>query len=80
MIKNILWDFDGVIIDSLAVRDYGFREIFKEFDKVLVEKLIKYHSINGGLSRFHKIRYFFNEILKKILKIKKLKLMPINLV
>ncbi|EIP0948986.1 HAD family hydrolase, partial [Campylobacter coli] len=73
MIKNILWDFDGVIIDSLAVRDYGFREIFKEFDKVLVEKLIKYHSINGGLSRFHKIRYFFNEILKKDIEDKEVK-------
>lgn len=73
MIKNILWDFDGVIIDSLAVRDYGFREIFKEFDKVLVEKLIEYHSINGGLSRFHKIRYFFNEILKKDIDDKEVK-------
>lgn len=73
MIKNILWDFDGVIIDSLAVRDYGFREIFKDFDKVLIEKLIEYHSINGGLSRFHKIRYFFNEILKKDIDDKEVK-------
>ncbi|HFU2807142.1 TPA: HAD family hydrolase [Campylobacter coli] len=73
MIKNILWDFDGVILDSLAVRDYGFREIFKDFDKVLVEKLIEYHSINGGLSRFHKIRYFFNEILKKNIDDKEVK-------
>lgn len=73
MIKNILWDFDGVIIDSLAVRDYGFREIFKNFDKALVEKLIEYHSINGGLSRFHKIRYFFNEILKKDIDDKEVK-------
>ncbi|HEF9714818.1 TPA: HAD family hydrolase [Campylobacter coli] len=73
MIKNILWDFDGVIIDSSAIRDYGFREIFKEFDKVLVEKLIEYHSTNGGLSRFHKIRYFFNEILKKDIDDKEVK-------
>lgn len=73
MIKNILWDFDGVIIDSLTIRDYGFREIFKEFDKALVEKLIEYHSINGGLSRFHKIRYFFNEILKKDIDDKEVK-------
>ncbi|HEG3340327.1 haloacid dehalogenase [Campylobacter jejuni] len=65
MIKNILWDFDGVIIDSLAIRDYGFREILKNFDKDLVEKLIIYHQTNGGLSRFHKIKYFFNEILKR---------------
>ncbi|HEB7538514.1 TPA: HAD family hydrolase [Campylobacter coli] len=73
MIRSVLWDFDGVIIDSLAVRDYGFREIFKDFDKVLVEKLIEYHSINGGLSRFHKIRYFFNEILKKDIDDKEVK-------
>ena len=65
MIKNILWDFDGVIIDSLAIRDYGFREIYKEFDKQSVDKLIQYHNYNGGLSRFHKIKYFFNEILKQ---------------
>ncbi|ECP7610346.1 HAD family hydrolase [Campylobacter jejuni] len=65
MIKNILWDFDGVIVDSLSIRNYGFREILKNFDKDLVEKLIIYHQINGGLSRFHKIRYFFNEILKR---------------
>lgn len=65
MISNILWDFDGVIIDSLAIRDYGFREIFKEFDKQSVDKLIQYHNYNGGLSRFHKIEYFFNTILKQ---------------
>ena len=63
MIKNILWDFDGVILDSLAVRDYGFREIFKNFEKEDVEKLIAYHQQNGGLSRFHKIKYFFEEII-----------------
>lgn len=65
MIKTIIWDFDGVILDSLAVRDYGFREIFKEFASADVERLISYHQRNGGLSRFHKITYFFDEILRK---------------
>lgn len=65
MIKNIIFDFDGVILDSMPTRDYGFREIFKEFDSKLVEKLIKYHNKNGGLSRFVKIRYFYEELLKK---------------
>ena len=41
MIKNILWDFDGVILDSMKIRDWGFREIFKDFDKNAVEKLVK---------------------------------------
>lgn len=65
MIKNILFDFDGVILDSMPVRDFGFREIFKEYDTQLVEKLIEYHNINGGLSRFVKIKYFYEKILGK---------------
>ena len=63
MIKNILWDFDGVILDSMPIRDFGFREIFKTYSKDLVEKFITYHRTNGGLSRFHKIKYFYNELL-----------------
>lgn len=64
MIKNILWDFDGVILDSMPIRDYGFREIFKPYPGHLVDELILYHRHNGGLSRFNKIHYFYNDILK----------------
>lgn len=65
MIKNILWDFDGVILDSMPIRDYGFRKIFENYSKDLVEELIKYHRLNGGLSRFHKIKYFYTTLLNK---------------
>jgi HAD superfamily hydrolase (TIGR01549 family) len=65
MIKNILFDFDGVILDSMPVRDYGFEKIFEEFDKVLVDKLLDYHNKNGGLSRYVKIKYFYNELLNQ---------------
>lgn len=65
MIKNILWDFDGVILNSMKVREWGFREIFKSFDNEKVEALLKYHTLNGGLSRYVKIRYFYEEILEK---------------
>lgn len=63
--KVIIFDFDGVILDSMKVRDLGFREIFKNYDKNKVERLIEYHRINGGLSRFHKIKYFYNNILEQ---------------
>lgn len=63
MIKNIFFDFDGVILESMSVRDFGFRKIFECYPSELVEKLIDYNNINGGLSRFHKIKYFYNEIL-----------------
>jgi beta-phosphoglucomutase-like phosphatase (HAD superfamily) len=61
--KNVIWDFDGVIIDSMPIRGQGFEEIFKDFAAVHVEELMRYHRANGGLSRFVKIRYFFEVIL-----------------
>lgn len=64
-ITTIFWDFDGVILDSMNVRDWGFKEIFKNFSKPQVEELIRYHRINGGLSRYVKISYFYESILGK---------------
>ena len=63
MTKTILWDFDGVILDSMKIRDWGFEEIFKDFHQVFIDKLLIYHRENGGLSRYVKIRYFFEELL-----------------
>ena len=61
----ILWDFDGVIIDSNSVREFGFRQVLKEFDSEQVEQLIDFHNANGGWSRYVKFRYFYEEILKR---------------
>lgn len=63
--KTILWDFDGVILDSMSIRDWGFRQIFKHYANEYVSKLIDYHRINGGLSRYVKIRYFYEVLLGK---------------
>lgn len=63
--KTILWDFDGVILNSNVIRTKGFVEIFKDFPENQTSKLIKYHQKNGGLSRYHKIEFFFTKILKK---------------
>lgn len=63
--KTILWDFDGVIVDSMKVRDWGFRVIFTDYETEHVQSLLKYHRQNGGLSRYVKIRYFFENILNQ---------------
>lgn len=62
-IKYILWDFDGVIIDSEMIRQKGFRYALREYDEDLVDKLIDYHCENGGISRYEKFDYFLREIL-----------------
>ena len=65
MIKNILWDFDGVILNSMEIRDSGFEIIFKNFETSKVRSLLDYHRLNGGLSRYVKIKYFYEDILKR---------------
>jgi HAD superfamily hydrolase (TIGR01549 family) len=65
VIKVIFFDFDGVILNSMPIRDYGFRKIFETYPKEKVDNLISYHQHNAGLSRFHKIKFFYNKILEQ---------------
>ena len=60
--KVILWDFDGVIMDSMPIRDKGFEEVLKHYPQRQVEELLNFHRQNGGLSRYVKFRYFFEKI------------------
>lgn len=68
-IRCILWDFDGVILDSMSVRDLGFVRVLSGFSDADVQKLLIYHRENGGLSRYHKFRYFFEKILGREISI-----------
>lgn len=61
----ILWDFDGVLMDSMPVRSLGFERVLKDYPKQQVEELKAFHNINGGLSRYVKFRYFFEQIRKE---------------
>ncbi|PJJ11105.1 HAD superfamily hydrolase (TIGR01549 family) [Flavobacterium sp. 1] len=63
--KTILWDFDGVIMDSMPVRDKGFEIVLQSYPEDQVDLLMDYHRKNGGLSRYNKFRYFFEEIRKE---------------
>jgi len=65
MIKTILWDFDGVILDSMKIKGDGFVELFRGYDESYLLELKKYHYDNGGVSRFDKIRYFYNKIISE---------------
>jgi len=62
--KIIIFDFDGVIVDSHRQRSNSFRYALQEFDGELVERFIEYHTKNGGLSRFEKFKYFFEEMVQ----------------
>ncbi|HNP33573.1 MAG TPA: HAD hydrolase-like protein [Flavobacterium sp.] len=71
--KVIFWDFDGVLMDSNAVRDLGFEKVLADFPEEQVQQLMDFHRNNGGLSRYVKFRHFFETIRKEELTDEKLK-------
>lgn len=67
-IKAIVFDFDGVILESVSVKTDTFRNLFLELfpeKPDAVEKLIDYHTRNMGISRFDKFRHFYLDILQE---------------
>jgi len=74
VLKAIVLDFDGVILESVDIKTRAFRELFKNYPEH-VDDIAAYHLKNGGMSRFKKFAYIYSEILKKPLyedEIKKL--------
>ena len=60
---NIIFDFDGVILNSNHVKTEGFAIVSKRFGKEASNCLVNYHIKNGGISRFNKFNWFVNEKL-----------------
>lgn len=60
--RHIIFDFDGVLVESNEIRFNGFRKLFKNYPQGEVEKLVGYAKANGGVSRYKKIEYFFDTI------------------
>ena len=60
---NIIFDFDGVILDSNKVKTNAFKQISLRYGIEKSEELVNYHIKNGGISRYEKIRWFVENIL-----------------
>lgn len=60
--QQIIFDFDGVILDSNQIKSNAFSNSLIDEDKELVKLFIAFHKKNGGISRFKKFDYFFNTI------------------
>lgn len=64
-IKAIIFDFDGVILDSVNIKTEAFRLLFNEFSIEIQDKVVAHHIKNGGMSRFDKIKFYFREYINK---------------
>lgn len=63
--KTLVFDCDGVILDSNKVKTQAFYNAAKEYGHDAAQTLVDFHVEHGGVSRFRKFEYFFTDILKK---------------
>lgn len=61
--KTIVFDCDGVILNSNEIKSHAFYKATKHYGHETASKLVDYHIRNGGISRYEKIKYFLNYIL-----------------
>lgn len=66
MFNQILFDCDGVILNSNRLKTEAFYEVAIPFGEEAAFRLVEYHVSNGGVSRFQKFYYFLNEIVTKM--------------
>jgi phosphoglycolate phosphatase-like HAD superfamily hydrolase len=65
MLKGIIFDFDGVIAESIQVKTDAYASLYNQYGNDIVKKVIDHHEDNGGMSRFEKIKLYHSSYLNK---------------
>lgn len=58
----VIFDFDGVILESVKVKTDAFKELFSAYPEHQ-EAIVAYHENNLGISRYHKFAWIYQELL-----------------
>ena len=66
-IKNIFFDFDGVIVESVSAKTDAFEEMYLPYGKDIAAKVVDYHKLHGGVSRYEKFKYIHKEFLNEVI-------------
>lgn len=59
----LLFDFDGVIVESVDIKTTAFAMLYADHGPAVVARVKDYHAAHGGISRFEKFRYFETALL-----------------
>lgn len=63
-VDAIFFDYDGVVVESVAVKTRAFGQLFEEFGESAVREIVEFHTANLGMSRYAKFEYFYATILQ----------------
>jgi phosphoglycolate phosphatase-like HAD superfamily hydrolase len=62
-ISVIVFDCDGVLLDSVDVKTRAFAALFAEHGPEAADFMVDYHLKHGGVSRYAKFAHFYRECL-----------------
>jgi HAD superfamily hydrolase (TIGR01549 family) len=62
-IKYILFDFDGVLAESVNIKTEAFRQMYLSHGEDFAQKVVEHHLANGGMSRYEKVKVYNGEWL-----------------
>ena len=65
MKKVLIFDFDGVIVNSVRVKGDAFAQLFESYESGISNKVKAYHYQNGGMPRAEKIKNIFKKVLNQ---------------
>lgn len=63
--KTIIFDCDGVVLNSNKVKTEAFYKTALLFGKAAAERLVKYHVERGGISRYEKFQWFIDSLTEE---------------
>jgi phosphoglycolate phosphatase-like HAD superfamily hydrolase len=61
----IVFDFDGVLVESVDVKTRAFAELYRPFGERVVALVVAHHLAHGGISRFEKFRHYHRNFLRR---------------
>jgi len=61
--STLIFDCDGVVLDSNKVKTRAFHQAALLYGKDKAQALVDYHLVHGGISRYEKFGYFLKHIV-----------------
>jgi HAD superfamily hydrolase (TIGR01549 family) len=74
-IKYILFDFDGVLAESVNIKTEAFRQMYLSYGEGFAQKVVEHHLANGGMSRYEKVKVYNGEWLGEEVTLEKIQLL-----
>jgi phosphoglycolate phosphatase-like HAD superfamily hydrolase len=61
----IVFDCDGIILESVDVKTEAFARIGEAFGEEARDRIVAFHRLHGGVSRYKKFEWLYQEVLHR---------------